>query len=88
MWRLVALTKKETMKPFSEMEYHPTSEKLVDILRDRTQRDDSLFFRIMVGYYFSIAAAQMRCTINTPDKGEIPVNMFALNLAPSGYGLK
>lgn len=74
------------MKPFDQMEYHPTSEKLVGILRDRTQRDDSLFFRIMVGYYFSIAAAQMRCTINTPDKGEIPVNMFALNLAPSGYG--
>lgn len=74
------------MKPFDQMDYHPTSEKLVGILRDRTQRDDSLFFRIMVGYYFSIAAAQMRCTINTPDKGEIPVNMFALNLAPSGYG--
>ena len=74
------------MKPFSEMEYHPTSEKLVDILRDRTQRDDSLFFRIMVSYYFSIAAAQMRCTINSPDKGEIPVNIYALNLAPSGYG--
>jgi hypothetical protein len=74
------------MKPFQEMEYHPTSEKLVGILRDRTQRDDSLFFRIMVGYYFSLAAAQMRCSINTPDRGEIPVNMYALNLAPSGYG--
>lgn len=69
-----------------QMSYHPTSEKLVSILRDRTQRDDSLFFRIMVGYYFSMAAAQMRCIINTPDKGEIPVNMYALNLAPSGYG--
>jgi hypothetical protein len=68
------------------MEYHPTSEKLVGILRDRTQRDDSLFFRIMVGYYFSLAAAQMRCSISTPDRGIIPVNMFALNLAPSGYG--
>lgn len=74
------------MKPFSEMEYHPTSEQLVGILRDRTQRDDSLFFRIMVAYYFSIAAAQMRCIVNSPDKGEIPVNMYALNLAPSGYG--
>lgn len=74
------------MKTFEEMEYHPTSEKLVGILRDRTQRDDSLFFRIMVGYYFSLAAAQMRCTINTPDRGDIPVNMYALNLAPSGYG--
>ena len=74
------------MKPFDEMTYHPTSEKLVGILRAETQRDDSLFFRIMVGYYFSMAAAQMRCLIDSPDKGEIPVNMYALNLAPSGYG--
>ena len=69
-----------------QMEYHPTAEKLVSILRDRTQRDDSLFFRIMTAYYFSMAAAQMRCTIDTPDRGEIPVNMYALNLAPSGFG--
>ena len=74
------------MKPINEMEYHPTSELLVNVLRDRTQRDDSLFFRVVVAYYFSLAAAQMRCMINTPDRGEIPVNMYALNLAPSGYG--
>lgn len=73
------------MKSFEEMEYHPTAEKLVNVLRDRTQRDDSLFFRIMVAYYFSMSAAQMRCNINMPT-GEIPVNMYALNLAPSGYG--
>jgi hypothetical protein len=73
------------MLTFDEMEYHPTAEKLVSILRDRTQRDDSLFFRIMVAYYFSMAAAQMRCNINMPN-GEIPVNLYALNLAPSGYG--
>ena len=74
------------MKPFHEMEYHALSENLVSILRDRTQRDDSLYFRILVGYYLSLVAAQMRCTINTPDRGHIPVNMYALNLAPSGYG--
>jgi hypothetical protein len=74
------------MKPVEEMEYHPTSEKLVDILRDHTQREDSLFFRLLVGYYFSLAASQMRCSISSPDRGEIPINMFALNLAPSGYG--
>lgn len=68
------------------MTYHPTSEQLVGVLRDKTQRDDSLFFRIVVGYYFSLAASQMRCMIDTPDRGEIPVNMYALNLAPSAYG--
>lgn len=74
------------MLAFKEMEYHPTAEKLVGILRDRTQRDDSLFFRIMVGYYFSMAAAQMRCSVSGADHKDIPINMYALNLAPSGYG--
>jgi hypothetical protein len=74
------------LKPYSEMTYHPLSEQLVDVLRQRTQRNDALFFRLAVGYYFSLAAAQMRCFINTPDRGLIPVNMYALNLAPSGYG--
>lgn len=74
------------MKPIHEMEYHPTSEKIVQILRDQTQSEDSLFFRLLVGYYFSLVASQMRCMISAPDRGEIPVNMYVLNLAPSGYG--
>lgn len=74
------------MIPFNEMEYHPTSEKLVSILKAKTQRDDSLFFRVLVGYYFCLAAAQMRCMIASPYDGDVPINMYALTLAPSGYG--
>ena len=74
------------MLQIDQMEYHKTAEDVVGILRDHTQRDDSLFFRLLVGYYFSLAASQMRCTIDSPDRGEIPINMYALNLAPSGYG--
>ena len=74
------------MKAFDEMEYHPTSEKVVEILCHWTQNTEPLFFRVLVAYYFSVAASQMRCTIATPDRGDIPVNMFALNLATSGFG--
>jgi hypothetical protein len=74
------------MKPFEQLQYHGTTEQLVGILRDHTQSDDSLFFRLLVGHYFCLAASQMRCTIDTPDRGEIPINMYTLNLAPSGYG--
>ena len=74
------------MKSFEQMDYHPTSEQLVQVLRDHTQRDDALFFRLLVGYYFSLAASQMRCVIATPDRGDIPTNVYVLNLAPSGYG--
>ena len=69
------------MKTFDEMEYHPASEKLVQILCSKTQNSNPLFFRVLVGYYFSLVASMMRTTIATHDRGDIPVNMYALNLS-------
>lgn len=69
-----------------EMEYHPVSEKLVDILCAKALNNERLLFRIMVGYYFSMAASMMRCMISSPITGDIPVNLYALNLSPSGTG--
>lgn len=74
------------MKPIEQMQFHPTSERLVEILCNKTQNKEKLFFRVLVGYYFSVIAAQMRCVVATKDRGEIPVNMYALNLSPSGTG--
>lgn len=74
------------MLSVAEMEYHPTSEELVAILCKKTQNSNPLFFRVLVGYYFSMIASGMRCTIATHDRGDIPVNMYALNLSTSGSG--
>lgn len=74
------------MLSFDEMEYHPTAEKVVEIICQRTQNTEPLFFRVLVAYYFAVVASQMRCVIATPDRGDIPVNMYALNLATSGFG--
>lgn len=74
------------LKDLSTVSYHPTSEKLTDILCQKTQNKNPLFFRVLVGYYFSKVASMMRCSIDTPDRGVIPVNMYALNLAVSGSG--
>lgn len=74
------------MKPFEDMAYHPLSEQLVGVLRDHTLRDDPLFFRVIVGYFFALAASQMRCVIMLPEGEEIPTNLYALTLAPSGFG--
>ena len=68
------------------MEYHPASEKLVSILCSKTQNSNPLFFRVLVGYYFSLVASMMRTTIATHDRGDIPVNLYALNLSTSGSG--
>lgn len=74
------------MKSYDEMEFHPDCEKLVKILCAKTQNNNPLFFRVLVSYYFTLMASMMRCSIATPDRGEIPVNMYAINLAPSGAG--
>lgn len=74
------------MLPIEEMKHHSTSERLVEILCEKTQSTNYLFFRVLVGFHFSVLASQMRCTIATHDRGEIPINMYALNLAISGAG--
>lgn len=74
------------MLSLDEMQYHPTSEKLVETICNRTQSVEPLFFRVLVAYYFANTASHMRCSIATPDMGDIPINLYALNLAPSGFG--
>jgi len=74
------------MKTFEEMNHHPESEKLVEILQAKTQNEDPLFFRVMVAYYWSMVASMMRANVVSANRGKIPVNMYAFNLAPSGSG--
>lgn len=73
------------MKTFEEMEHHPTSEKLVAALCEQTENNNPRFFRILVGYYFTLVASMMRASIQSY-RGDIPINMFAINLATSGAG--
>lgn len=74
------------MKPIAEMEHHPLSESLVNILCEHTENTNPEFFRIIVGYYFTLVASMMRASIKTLDRGVIPINMYAINLATSGMG--
>lgn len=76
------------MRPIAEMQHHPVAEKLTEILRGSEQQAEPLFFRVLVAYYFAQMASMLHTTVETPDRGDIPVNLFALNLAPSGFGLK
>ncbi len=74
------------MKPFDQMDFHPASEKLVQILCNKTQNSNPLFFRVIVAYYWCKIAAMMRATVATHDRGPIPVNSYTLALSPSGTG--
>jgi hypothetical protein len=71
---------------YDALQHHPMSERIVTLLRNRVQTDDVHFFRVLTAYFFGTVAASMQCQINTPEGSKVPVNIFALNLAPSGFG--
>ena len=70
----------------SNFQHNPMIEEIVDVLCAKTQNTDRGFFRAEVAYFLGKMAACMRVNINTKDRGEIPVNIYALALATSGYG--
>ena len=74
------------MKLVKDMDYHDTSEQLTQILCSKTQNTSPEFFRVVIASYFSIVASMMRTSIVTLDRGEVPVNMYAVALATSGFG--
>lgn len=75
------------MKPIEQMTYHPTTEKLVKILQSKTQNSNPLFFRVIIAYYLSVIAAQMRVSIKGwGGRATIPINLYAIALSPSGSG--
>jgi len=75
------------MRPVNEMDYHPTSEQLVNVLCSKTQNSNPLFFRVLTAYYFAMMASMMRAKIQIPGhRKDVPVNLYAINLASSGFG--
>ena len=74
------------MFDLSSADYHPISEQMVDVLCKKTLNQNRLFFRVQVSYFMAKMAASMRVTLDTLDRGNLPVNVYVLNLAPSGSG--
>ena len=74
------------MRDLTTLTFHPTAEKIVDILCKKTQNNNPDFYRILLSYYLSKIAATMRVKIATRDRGEIPVNSYVIDLASSGHG--
>lgn len=74
------------MIDLTETSHHPALEEIVDVLCKKTQNTDRGFFRAEVAYFLAKMASNMRAIIVTKDRGEIPVNMYTLALAGSGFG--
>jgi len=61
-------------------------EEITDILCNRTQNTARNFYQTQVAYFLGKLAANMHAIIDTKDRGLIPVNVYALALANSGFG--
>lgn len=75
----------EYFKP-SKCEYNQTSEGLVKVLMQHCENEDPMFFRMLVSYYFAKVASTMRAEILLHNNTTLPINIYAINLAPSGAG--
>lgn len=69
------------------MEFHPTSSKIVKIIRKKTQNTGSdLYFHVLNAFFFAQMASSMRAEVVTQDRGTLPINMYACGLGTSGMG--
>lgn len=66
--------------------HHPAMNELVDILCHRTNNVHRDFFQAEVAYFLSLIPSTMRTTVNSPERGKIPVNVYSIALAQSGFG--
>lgn len=65
--------------------HHPAIEEIAEVLANKTRNTLQTFFRVETAYFLAKMAACMRATVVTHD-AEIPVNLYAQLLAPSGFG--
>jgi hypothetical protein len=68
------------------VQHHPAITEIVEMLCNKTQNTDTGFFQVEVAYFLGKMASSQRATIVTKDRGDIPVNIYALALATSGFG--
>lgn len=79
-------------KPLFDLEvlektpHHPAMSELVDLLCHRTGNVNRDFFQAEVAYFLGLIPSSMRATIVSPERGKIPINIYSIALATSGFG--
>lgn len=66
--------------------HHPAMSDLVDLLCHRTGNVNRDFFQAEVAYFLGLIPSSMRAKIKSPERGIIPVNIYSIALATSGFG--
>lgn len=74
------------LKQYSKYPFNPLVEKITDLVCNKTQNDNPDFFRMAINYHLVKMPSMMRVDINTLERGVIPINIYCINLGPSGIG--
>lgn len=69
-----------------KIEYHETSEKLAQHLCAHCENNSPTFFRVITSYFLGKIASQMRASVKLHNQSTLPINLYAVDLAPSGAG--
>lgn len=68
------------------VEHHSAVSEIVEVLCHKTQNSDNSFFKATLAFFFGMMASKQRVSLVTQNRGEIPVNIYSLGLATSGFG--
>lgn len=71
---------------YESLSYNPITEKIVDILKTRTQNKDDKFFRLQANFYLTLVPSMLNIKVHSPITGTVPINMYGINLSISGSG--
>lgn len=71
---------------YENLSYNPITEKIVDILKTRTQNKDDKFFRLQANFYLTLVPSMLNIKVHSPITGTVPINMYGINLSLSGSG--
>lgn len=74
------------MIDLNTISHHPVIDEIVGVICNKTQNIDRGFYDVEVAYFLGKMASSMRVNLITKDRGEIPVNIYALALSTSGTG--
>ena len=74
------------MDVIEQTPHHPAMSDLVDLLCHRTGNVNRDFFQAEVAYFLGLLPSSMRAKIKSPERGTIPINIYSIALATSGFG--
>jgi len=67
-------------------DHHPAMLELTDLLCHRTGNVNRDFFQAEIAYFLGIIPSSMRAQVISPERGVIPINVYSIALATSGFG--